>query len=55
MVTGAYFPELSGGGLQCRTMIHALEDWLDFQVLTTCTDATLPATQVVEGTPVTLP
>lgn len=53
MVTGAYFPELSGGGLQCRTMIHALEDWLDFQVLTTCTDATLPATQVVEGTPVT--
>ena len=53
MVTGAYFPELSGGGLQCRTMIHALGEWLDFQVLTTCSDATLPAEQVVEGTPIT--
>ena len=52
MVTGAYFPELSGGGLQCRTMIHALDEWLDFQVLTTGTDATLPPDQVVEGTPV---
>ena len=52
MVTGAYFPELSGGGLQCRTMIHALGEWFDFQVLTTCTDSTLPAAQVVEGTPV---
>ena len=53
MVTGAYFPELSGGGLQCRTMIHALGEWLDFQVLTTCTDSTLPVEQVIEGTPVT--
>lgn len=53
MVTGAYLPELSGGGLQCRTMIHALREWIDFQVLTTCTDPSLPADQVVEGTPVT--
>lgn len=53
MVTGAYFPELSGGGLQCRTMIHALREWLDFSVLTTCTDAALPVDQAVEGTPVT--
>jgi glycosyltransferase involved in cell wall biosynthesis len=52
MVTGAYFPELSGGGLQCRTMIHALSEWIDFRVLTTCTDSTLPVDQVVEGTPV---
>ena len=53
MVTGAYFPELSGGGLQCRTMIGALGEWLDFQVLTTCTDPELPVEQMVEGTPVT--
>jgi len=53
MVTGAYLPELSGGGLQCRTMIHALREWLDFTVLTTCTDSALPADQAVEGTPVT--
>ncbi len=53
MVTGAYFPELSGGGLQCRTMIHALREAIDFQVLTTCTDSTLPVEQAVEGTPVT--
>ncbi len=53
MVTGAYLPELSGGGLQCRTMIHALEGWIDFQVLTTCTDATLPTEHIIEGTPVT--
>ena len=53
MVTGAYFPELSGGGLQCRTMIHVLGEWFDFEVLTTCTDPKLPPVQVVEGTLVT--
>lgn len=53
MVTGAYFPEISGGGLQCRTMIRALEDRIDFQVLTTCTDPSLPTSDSVEGTPVT--
>lgn len=53
MVTGAYFPELSGGGLQCRTMIGALAGELNFQVFTTCTDRDLPAEHVVDGTPVT--
>ena len=38
MVTGAYWPELSGGGLQCRTMIHALRERFRFRVFTTCTD-----------------
>lgn len=52
MVTGAYWPELSGGGLQCRTMIHALADRYRFRVFTTCTDRRLPAASVVEGTPV---
>ena len=53
MVTGAYWPELSGGGLQCRTMIHALKDRLRFRVFTTCTDRSLPLESEVEGIPVT--
>jgi len=53
MVTGAYWPELSGGGLQCRTMIHALKDTFRFRVFTTCTDRSLPKDDVVEGVVVT--
>lgn len=53
MVTGAYWPELSGGGLQCRTMIHALRDELRFRVFTTCTDRKLPRESEVEGIAVT--
>lgn len=53
MVTGAYWPELSGGGLQCRTMIHALKDTFRFRVFTTCTDRSLPTQDVVEGVAVT--
>lgn len=52
MVTGAYWPELSGGGLQCRTMIQALQPNYRFSVLTTCTDRSLPASSNVEGVPV---
>lgn len=53
MVTGAYWPELSGGGLQCRTMIRALEREFTFRVLTTCTDPMLSRQEIIEGTPVT--
>jgi glycosyltransferase involved in cell wall biosynthesis len=53
MVTGAYWPEMSGGGLQCRTMIHALRDRFQFRVFTTCTDRSLPLVSEVEGTRVT--
>lgn len=53
MVTGAYWPELSGGGLQCRTMIHALKDRFRFRVFTTCTDRALAGNEIVEGVPVT--
>ena len=52
MVTGAYWPELSGGGLQCRTMIAALKDRFTFRVFTTCTDARLPRDAEVDGIPV---
>ena len=52
MVTGAYWPELSGGGLQCRTLIQALRSRFAFRVFTTCTDRALPADDVVDGIPV---
>ena len=52
MVTGAYWPELSGGGLQCRTMITALRDRFRFRVFTTCTDPALPSDGEVDGIPV---
>ena len=49
MVTGAYDPEFSGGGLQCRAIIRALRDRADFSVLTTATDPALPHRDQVEG------
>lgn len=52
MVTGAYFPELSGGGLQCKAIVDALGGHASFAVLTTCTDARLPSRDNVDGTPV---
>ena len=52
MVTGAYFPELSGGGLQCKAMIDTLRTEVSFAVLTTCTDASLPVADTIDGTPV---
>jgi glycosyltransferase involved in cell wall biosynthesis len=42
MVTGAYFPETSGGGLQARAVIRALRRDADFVVLTTSADPLLP-------------
>ncbi len=42
MVTGAYFPETSGGGLQARAVIRALRGEADFVVLTTSADPALP-------------
>ena len=52
MVTGAYFPELSGGGLQCKVIVDALGPSARFLVLTTSTDPTLPAVGDIDGTPV---
>jgi glycosyltransferase involved in cell wall biosynthesis len=42
MMTGAYFPEMSGAGLQCRELVRQLRDEVRFAVLTTTTDRTLP-------------
>jgi glycosyltransferase involved in cell wall biosynthesis len=52
MVTGAYFPELSGAGLQCRALIGRLRDRVDFTVLTTTADISLPADDDQDGVPV---
>ena len=50
MVTGVYAPETSGASLQCRNLIRALRDRVDFTVLTTSTDPALPWHSVVDGT-----
>jgi len=52
MVTGVYAPETSGASLQCRRLIRALRDRVDFRVLTTSTDPSLPWNSVIEDTPV---
>ena len=52
MVTGAYFPELSGGGLQAKALVDTLGAEIRFTVLTTSTDESLPASGTIDGTPV---
>jgi glycosyltransferase involved in cell wall biosynthesis len=52
MVTGAYFPETSGAGLQCRSLVAACRDRVRFSVLTTVVDAGLPLDDEVDGVPV---
>jgi len=52
MVTGAYFPELSGGGLQARAVVRALAREARFTVLTTSIDPSLPTRAIEEGVPI---
>lgn len=49
MVTGAYFPETSGGGLQARGVARALRDRAYFEVLTTSTNPALPTHATEDG------
>lgn len=49
LVTGAYAPEISAGGLQCQAVAHLLESRVSCQVLTTATDPSLPARGIVDG------
>jgi glycosyltransferase involved in cell wall biosynthesis len=49
LVTGAYYPEISASGIQCRTVAAALGDRVRFSVLTTALDAALPSVEVVDG------
>lgn len=52
MVVGSYHPEVTGGGLQCRTLIQALQPRVGFTVLATTRDTALPAFEEVDGVPV---
>ncbi len=52
MVTGAYFPETSGAGLQCRALIQAFGGRVKAEVLTTAVDPSAPAEDVIDGVPV---
>ena len=52
MVTGAYYPEVSGAGLQCRELVHTLRGYAIFTVLTTSSDPSLPAVEHMDGVPV---
>jgi len=53
LVTGAYFPEFSAGGLQSRAVARQLRGQVEFRVLTTATDPGLPRRAVVDGVEVT--
>jgi glycosyltransferase involved in cell wall biosynthesis len=52
LVTGAYYPEISAAGIQCRAMAAVLRDQVRFGVLTTAIDPSLPASEVLDGIPV---
>lgn len=53
MVTGAYHPEISSGGEQCRNIAQQLRGRADVQILTTSVDPALPRHDRVDGVPVT--
>lgn len=52
MITGAYAPELSGAGLQCRSLVRRLRDAVDFTVLTTTIRRDLPVVDNDDGIPI---
>ncbi|MFH1068153.1 MAG: glycosyltransferase family 4 protein [Candidatus Glassbacteria bacterium] len=53
MLTGAYFPEVSGAGLQCRSLIAACsESRIEFTVITTNRDPKAAFRDTVDGVPV---
>lgn len=52
MVTGAYYPEVSGAGLQCRELVRTLGERVSFTVMTTTADTLLSKVGEVDGAPV---
>jgi glycosyltransferase involved in cell wall biosynthesis len=52
MVTGAYYPELSGAGLQCRSLVRQLAGDVDFTVLTTTIERSMAGSDTQDGVPV---
>ena len=53
MVTGAYAPEISSGGLQCQSMARQLAGRVEVDVLTTAVDPGLSRRDMIDGVPVT--
>jgi len=53
MVTGAYYPEISSGGLQTRLMATAMKGRADVRVLTTALDRSTPRYARVDDVDVT--
>ena len=53
MVTGAYYPEISSGGTQCRMMAEQLRGRAEIHVLTTAVDRSLPRHDRIDDVPVT--
>jgi len=53
MVTGAYFPEISSGGVQCQNIAQLLRGRAEVEVLTTSVDQTLARHDTVDGISVT--
>lgn len=49
MLTGAYHPEVSGGGVQCRALVRALRPLVHFAVLSTARDPALPRVGAEDG------
>jgi glycosyltransferase involved in cell wall biosynthesis len=49
LVTGAYAPEISAAGVQCRAVAAALRGRVRFSVLTTAVDSALPVAATVDG------
>ena len=51
-MTGAYYPEISAAGVQCRAVAAALGSRAQLSVLTTAVDPSLPPDGIVDGRPV---
>ena len=49
LVTGAYYPEISAAGVQCRAVASALGGRVALSVLTTAVDPALPGVDAVDG------
>jgi glycosyltransferase involved in cell wall biosynthesis len=52
LVTGAYYPEISAAGVQCRAAASALRGQAVLSVLATAVNPALPRADVVDGIPV---
>jgi glycosyltransferase involved in cell wall biosynthesis len=52
LVTGAYHPQISSSGSQCRAVARILRDQIEFSVLTTATEPAVPLTEVIDDVPV---